>query len=578
MSDLDFFDLLQYSKQYTSNDSDSCYSEEELNEINFCSSSTNSDSNEDLEYFGDKTEIGSEQISNLNKNKQNVEEEEEGGEDGGKTREKSKKRKKKRINKEPGEGREKEAVGGYNEKKRKESKINEKRKDETKMSTRKNLSRPEKIRYDSTPLLLSLKKEENTNDKDRQVKQKKKIKKKSKRFENLPFNDRTSKQIMPITALDGNYNYFKIKIVSTEAGMSGMKRAIYYEIKTKKACQFVSSTHTTSMIDDFSVKRRYRDFIWFKNKLQELFPGVIFPPLPQKPMITRKIENFLEKKTKKLEQFLKYIYRHPLLSTSPLFKLFFEEELSNISQISNSEKNRLNGILLLPKKFNEYQCTKKDSKYIDNTLKTWKKLKPLLKIISNQSKKLKKVEKKQINQFNQLSLTLDKLKTIGRKKKFHKTCDIISNQMARLKKIKTVIVKISYTKLDHSLDLCVRLTESIESTEICIKKKFLKLKHSKKKKKDILQKIVKSKLNQNPNLPILQEKLSKNNEIINLLENQSQKIKGVFVKELQNMEIEKHKLFKKIFMNFCTVQHNHSIKIQNSWTNVIERLEKIQIH
>ncbi|KAJ6253672.1 sorting nexin [Anaeramoeba flamelloides] len=572
MSDLDFFDLLQYSNQYTSNDSDSCYSEEEFNEIDFCSSSANSNSNEGLDSFRDKREIGSGQISNLKKTKQNGEKDDEKEIVRGDT---GKKRKKKIIKKK----RQKEGEGTPNEKKRKESKINEKKKDETKIFTRKNISRPEKTRYDSTPLLLSLKKEEKTNDKDCQVKQKRqKKKKKTKRFKNLPFNDRTSKQVMPITALDGKYNYFKIKIVSSEAGMSGMKRAIYFEIKTKKACQFVSSTHMTSIIDDFSVKRRYRDFIWFKNKLQELFPGVIFPPLPQKPMITRKIENFLEKKTKKLEQFLKYIYRHPLLSTSPLFKLFFEEELSNISQISNSQKNILNGILLLPKKFNEYQCTKKDNKYIDITLKTWKKLKPLLKIIRNQSKKLKKVEKRQIKQFNQLSLTMDKLKIIGRKKKFQKTCDIISNQMTRLKKIKTVIVKISYTKLDHSLDLCIRLSESIESTEICIKKKFLKLKNSKKKKKDILQKIGKSKLNQNPNLLTLQEKLSKNNEIINLLENQNQKIKGVFVKELQNIEIEKHKLFKKIFMSFCTIQHNHSIKIQNSWSNVIERLEKIKIH
>ncbi|KAJ3449635.1 sorting nexin [Anaeramoeba flamelloides] len=572
MSDLDFFDLLQYSNQYTSNDSDSCYSEEEFNEIDFCSSSTNSNSNEGLDSFRDKREIGSGQISNLKKTKQNGEEDDEEEIVRGDTG----KKKKKKIIKKKGQ---KEGEGNPNEKKRKESKINEKKKDETKIFTRKNISRPEKTRYDSTPLLLSLKKEEKTNGKDCQVKQKRqKKKKKNKRFKNLPFNDRTSKQVMPITALDGKYNYFKIKIVSSEAGMSGMKRAIYFEIKTKKACQFVSSTHMTSIIDDFSVKRRYRDFIWFKNKLQELFPGVIFPPLPQKPMITRKIENFLEKKTKKLEQFLKYIYRHPLLSTSPLFKLFFEEELSNISQISNSQKNILNGILLLPKKFNEYQCTKKDNKYIDITLKTWKKLKPLLKIIRNQSKKLKKVEKRQIKQFNQLSLTMDKLKIIGRKKKFQKTCDIISNQMTRLKKIKTVIVKISYTKLDHSLDLCIRLSESIESTEICIKKKFLKLKNSKKKKKDILQKIGKSKLNKNPNLLTLQEKLSKNNEIINLLENQNQKIKGVFVKELQNIEIEKHKLFKKIFMSFCTIQHNHSIKIQNSWSNVIERLEKIKIH
>ena len=66
---------------------------------------------------------------------------------------------------------------------------------------------------------------------------------------------------------------------------------VFYELETKEF--------------NWLVNRRYSDFIWLKECLEVLFPGEYVPKLPKKKIGNKRFEeNFIEKRMKRLQQFL----------------------------------------------------------------------------------------------------------------------------------------------------------------------------------------------------------------------------------------------------------------------------------
>lgn len=89
------------------------------------------------------------------------------------------------------------------------------------------------------------------------------------------------------------------------------------------------STKTTSQafkVGEFSVTRRYRDFLWLYEQLNRNCPGVIVPPPPEKQAVGRFSEDFIEARRYALERMLEKTSRHPMLRSDPDFKLFLESE------------------------------------------------------------------------------------------------------------------------------------------------------------------------------------------------------------------------------------------------------------
>lgn len=58
------------------------------------------------------------------------------------------------------------------------------------------------------------------------------------------------------------------------------------------------------------------------DKLVELYPGVIIPPLPEKQVIGRFDDDFIEYRKRALEKFLNRVSKHEKLSVSPFFETF----------------------------------------------------------------------------------------------------------------------------------------------------------------------------------------------------------------------------------------------------------------
>ncbi|PRT52717.1 Vacuolar protein sorting-associated protein 5 [Wickerhamiella sorbophila] len=64
---------------------------------------------------------------------------------------------------------------------------------------------------------------------------------------------------------------------------------------------------------DSAVQRRYRDFRWLYRALRHNHPGVIVPPPPDKQVVGRFNDEFIENRRLALEQMLRHIVRHPHL-------------------------------------------------------------------------------------------------------------------------------------------------------------------------------------------------------------------------------------------------------------------------
>ncbi|KAA8900486.1 Vps5 C terminal like-domain-containing protein [Sphaerosporella brunnea] len=103
-----------------------------------------------------------------------------------------------------------------------------------------------------------------------------------------------------------------------------------YNVRTK-------TTSKQYRVPEFSVARRYSDFLWLYKALNNNNPGVVVPPPPEKQAVGRFDENFVESRRAALERMLNKICQHPILLQDQDLKLFLESESLNVD-IKHREK------------------------------------------------------------------------------------------------------------------------------------------------------------------------------------------------------------------------------------------------
>ncbi|KZF25037.1 sorting nexin 3 [Xylona heveae TC161] len=98
---------------------------------------------------------------------------------------------------------------------------------------------------------------------------------------------------------------------------------IVYQVKTK-------TTSKAYKQPEFTVSRRYRDFLWLYNSLHNNNPGVVVPPPPEKQAVGRFETNFVESRRAALERMLNKAAAHPILQHDGDLKLFLESDAFNV--------------------------------------------------------------------------------------------------------------------------------------------------------------------------------------------------------------------------------------------------------
>ncbi|KAJ4358198.1 Vacuolar protein sorting-associated protein vps5 [Didymosphaeria variabile] len=109
---------------------------------------------------------------------------------------------------------------------------------------------------------------------------------------------------------------------------------------TSSHTEYSVMTKTTSKgyrNSEFTVSRRYRDFLWLYNQLHNNNPGIIVPPPPEKQAVGRFDTDFVESRRAALERMLNKIAAHSVLQHDGDLKIFLESDAFNVD-IKNKER------------------------------------------------------------------------------------------------------------------------------------------------------------------------------------------------------------------------------------------------
>ncbi|XP_064476466.1 sorting nexin-7-like [Ornithodoros turicata] len=109
-----------------------------------------------------------------------------------------------------------------------------------------------------------------------------------------------------------------VRVDNPEKHSSTLDSYVTFRITTK-------TTRSDFDGHEYSVRRRYNDFFWLKQKLEQAHPSCIIPPLPEKyalQQLQRFTQEFLRSRMIGLHQFLNRVVEHKVLSKDENLKVF----------------------------------------------------------------------------------------------------------------------------------------------------------------------------------------------------------------------------------------------------------------
>lgn len=87
-----------------------------------------------------------------------------------------------------------------------------------------------------------------------------------------------------------------------------------------------TTNHPELPFPEFSVLRRFNDFVWLHDQLNFSHPGAIVPPLPEKQAVGRFTPEFVECRRRALEKFMARITKHTVLKNSRCLNAFLQTD------------------------------------------------------------------------------------------------------------------------------------------------------------------------------------------------------------------------------------------------------------
>jgi len=139
-----------------------------------------------------------------------------------------------------------------------------------------------------------------------------------------PSNDEARRQIQPSVSIEQAAKpSFHITVGDPHKVGDLTSSHTVYQVQTKTSSKAFRNP-------EFTVSRRYRDFLWLYNQLHSNNPGVVVPPPPEKQAVGRFDSNFVESRRAALERMLNKSAAHPVLQHDGDLKLFLESESFNV--------------------------------------------------------------------------------------------------------------------------------------------------------------------------------------------------------------------------------------------------------
>lgn len=117
---------------------------------------------------------------------------------------------------------------------------------------------------------------------------------------------------------------------------------------------FFSKSYITFLVTtkpfNFSVRRRYSDFEWLRDILISQFPACFVPPIASKNYSMRFDENFIQRRMRYLEKFLRSIENNSLLCSS-----IFVYDFLTTSEEEFPKKKKEHNLLKAPTTIDQFK-------------------------------------------------------------------------------------------------------------------------------------------------------------------------------------------------------------------------------
>ena len=114
-----------------------------------------------------------------------------------------------------------------------------------------------------------------------------------------------------------------VTVTEPDKQVTSMETYIQYKVTTNTSRAAFNSSQ-------YVVKRRYHDFVWLREKLEEEYPTFIIAPLPSKFVVKGMLDRFSLEFTRKrcsaLNVFMQRLVNHPVVSCSDHLKTFLTSE------------------------------------------------------------------------------------------------------------------------------------------------------------------------------------------------------------------------------------------------------------
>ncbi|PWW75339.1 Vps5-domain-containing protein, partial [Tuber magnatum] len=231
-----------------------------------------------------------------------------------------------------------------------------------------------------------------------------------------------------------------------------------YQVRTK-------TTSKAYRNSEFTVSRRYRDFLWLYQALINNNPGVVVPPPPEKQAVGRFDDNFVESRRAALERMLNKTAAHPILQHDADLKLFLESEALS-GDIKHKEKQpvgenkgmfgSLGGAFSGGGKFIENDEWFLDRKHYLDTLES--QLKALLKSVDTVIKQRKDLA----DAANDFSSSLQALSTVELSKYLSNPLESLSYLQIRIKELHERQAQQDVLTLGITVEEYIRIIGSIK--------------------------------------------------------------------------------------------------------------------
>ncbi|CAG8501251.1 11502_t:CDS:10 [Acaulospora colombiana] len=257
---------------------------------------------------------------------------------------------------------------------------------------------------------------------------------------------------------DGDMPLFQITVEDPQKIGDPINAHIIYKVRTR-------TTSNSFKSRDFTVLRRYRDFLWLYNQLTNGNPGVIVPPVPGKHAIGRFQDEFVESRRQALERCLNKITTHPMLYKDPNLMMFLESDRFVID-VKRKNKGESKGVL---KSLGEVVSNATTFNKFVETDEWFENRKNQLDILDSQLKTLMKSVEAIVRQRKDLGFAtaefgdnLLSLANAENNKSLARNLTLLGNLQQKIKELQEKQVQQDVATLENTIDEYIRLIGSIK--------------------------------------------------------------------------------------------------------------------